>query len=235
MPEKCQADIKNLKQDSHQEYMPTRIFIVGNTTACQELKMMLADAGGMEIAGENCSSPDVYLKIDVEPLPDLLIVHLGEVEKDLQQIRELKQELASVKILLISAHGPLNCLVGLLSSGAEGYITQPPLRDDLLFAIKKIVAGGIYIDPRFTMDLLAMYKSTTHVDSHALRKSLNITEREMDVLLLIAKGHTNTEMARQLFTSVRTIETRRKNLLEKTGTTNTATLIRFVILNKLIE
>jgi two-component system response regulator NreC len=215
--------------------MPIRIFIVGDDTACQELKTMLADTTGIEIVGEDCSSSGVFFKLNGESLPDLVIVRLGTPERDLEQFRKLKQEFATMKVLLLTAHNQENCLTSLLCSGAEGYAAQHPLREDLLFAVKKIAAGGIYIDPEFTLDLLAIYKSATDTNTYPVKKDLNITEREMDVLALVAKGYTNTEMAKQLFTSVRTIETRRKNLLEKTSTTNTATLIRFAILNKLIR
>lgn len=213
--------------------MPIRIFTVGNDTACQEIETLLADVNGIEI-GKSYSSSDAFLK-NMELLPDLAIVCLGDPGKDLEQLKRLKQEFSVVKVLLLTAHSRENCLISMLNSGAEGYMTQHPVWEDLLFAVKKIAAGGIYIDPEFTLDLLAMYKSATGADSYPAVKDLNITEREMDVLALVAKGHTNTEMARQLFTSVRTIETRRKKLLEKTGTTNTATLIRFAILNRLIK
>jgi two-component system response regulator NreC len=215
--------------------MPIRIFIVGDDQTCQELKTMLADTTGIEIIGEDCSGSGAFLKLDGESLPDLVIVCLGTPEKDLGQLRKLKQEFSLVKVLLLTAHNQENCLISLLTSGAEGYAARHPLREDLQFAIKKIAAGGMYVDPEFTLDLLAMYKAATNVDTYPAKEDLNITEREMDVLSLVAKGHTNAEMAKQLFTSVRTIETRRKNLLEKTGTTNTATLIRFAILNKLIR
>jgi DNA-binding NarL/FixJ family response regulator len=86
----------------------------------------------------------------------------------------------------------------------------------------------------FTLNMLAKYKSTNSFPP-TTGKQLNISEREMDVLNLIAQGKTNAEIANELFTSVRTIETRRKKLLEKTNTTNTATLIKFSFQSGLLK
>jgi len=84
--------------------------------------------------------------------------------------------------------------------------------------------------------MLAKYKAASGFFGPAQKTiSVPITEREKDVLDLIADGLTNTEMAQKLFTSVRTIETRRKNLLTKTGTNNTATLIKFAVKNGMIK
>jgi DNA-binding NarL/FixJ family response regulator len=83
--------------------------------------------------------------------------------------------------------------------------------------------------------MLEKYKSNTANFTPVKRTDLKISDREMDVLNLVAEGKTNMEIAELLFTSVRTIETRRKNLLDKTGTTNTATLIKYAVLHGLVR
>jgi DNA-binding NarL/FixJ family response regulator len=138
-------------------------------------------------------------------------------------------------VLILSMHDHESYLIDLLDAGADGYILKNTSKDELLFAIKKIARHGIYMGPEFTLNMLAKYKASTGFMSPGPLKEHNITSREMDVLKLVAEGKTNIEIARELFTSVRTIETRRKNLLDKTKTTNTATLIRYSIQNGLIK
>jgi DNA-binding NarL/FixJ family response regulator len=125
-------------------------------------------------------------------------------------------------------------LVDMLQAGADGYILKTSSIEELVYAIQKIANHGIYIGPEFTLNMLAKYAPKSSDDRNAVY-DFNISDREMDVLKLIAKGLTNNEIAQKLYTSVRTIETRRKKLLEKTKTINTATLIYFATANGLLK
>jgi DNA-binding NarL/FixJ family response regulator len=157
------------------------------------------------------------------------------VMNGLECTRKLKQEFPKKKVLVLSMHDHESYLIDMLDAGADGYILKNTTKDELLFAIRKVASDGIYMGAEFTISMLAKYKSTVGYLRTPPKADLKITEREMDVLERIAQGKTNAEIARELFTSVRTIETRRKNLLEKTGTSNTATLIRFAVLNSLVK
>ncbi len=199
----------------------------------QGLKALLAPEPEIELIGETGDTPEIFSKIN-ECRPDIVLMDLGTpVATGLEHARRIKQEYPQVKVLILCLPDYESYLVDLLSAGADGYVLKNSSRGELVFAIKKIINGGIYTGTEFTLGLLAKYKALSG-NNHQKRET-SITEREMDVLNLIAQGRTNTEIARQLFTSVRTIETRRKNLLEKTGTSNTATLMRFALLNGLIQ
>jgi DNA-binding NarL/FixJ family response regulator len=111
----------------------------------------------------------------------------------------------------------------LMLKGLNGYMTKSAGAEELKFAIEKVSHDGIYICTAFGLKVLEKYPLTDGVDGAA---PYNLTDGELAVLRLIAEGHTNKDIANSLSMSVRTIETRRKKLLEKTNTTNTATLIR---------
>lgn len=118
-------------------------------------------------------------------------------------------------------------------AGADGFILKNTTKEELIFAIEKIASDGIYIGPEFTVNFFTKNRhKKTHADKPASRI---LTDREMQVLELIVQGKTNAEMAEKLFISVRTIETRRKKILEKTGTVNTATLVKYAIQHGLIS
>jgi DNA-binding NarL/FixJ family response regulator len=153
----------------------------------------------------------------------------------LECTRKLKAQYPHVKVLVLSMHDHESYLIDMLDAGADGYILKNSSKDELVYAIKKIANDGVYMGPEFTLNMLAKYKAANGFVGNIKRPAVNISEREFDVLQLIASGKTNIEIANELFTSVRTIETRRKNLLDKTGTTNTATLIKYAVLNGLVK
>lgn len=201
----------------------------------QGIKALLETDNEIEVVGEANNGAEAIDQIKKQD-PDVILMDMNmPVMNGLECTRRVKAEFPGKKVLILSMHDHESYLIDLLDAGADGYILKNTSKEELLFAIKKIARHGIYMGPEFTLNMLAKYKASTgyvglnHVKEH------NITNREMDVLRLVAEGKTNIEIARELFTSVRTIETRRKNLLDKTNTTNTATLIKYALQNGLIK
>ncbi|MCE3229299.1 MAG: response regulator transcription factor [Bacteroidetes bacterium] len=201
----------------------------------QGIKALLADNPDTLVIGEARHGAEAIEKVKALH-PDVLLMDLNmPVMNGLECTRQVKKDFPEVKVLILSMHDNENYLIDMLEAGANGYILKNTSKDELLFAIKKIANDGIYMGPEFTLNMLAKYKASKGFTDVPKQTDIKLTDREMDVLHLIAQGLTNVEMARKLFTSVRTIETRRKKLLDKTKTTNTATLIRFAVLNGLIK
>ncbi|HEX8546583.1 MAG TPA: response regulator transcription factor, partial [Cytophagaceae bacterium] len=120
-------------------------------------------------------------------------------------------------------------------SGALGYILKTTGREELVFAIKKVAAGEPYISHKISHNLISKgsgIRSTPRIESHP---ELQFSDREFEILNLIAEGFTNSEIADKIFVSKRTVETHRKSLMEKTNTRNTAALIKFTIVNGIIK
>jgi DNA-binding NarL/FixJ family response regulator len=111
--------------------------------------------------------------------------------------------------------------------------TEP---EELRFAIHSLAKGNPYICSKITVNLLRTLKDEAPGPARlAGKRPDNLSRREMEVLGLIAQGYTNAQIAEKLFTSKRTIETHRQSLLEKTNSSNTATLIRYAVLRGLIQ
>jgi DNA-binding NarL/FixJ family response regulator len=201
----------------------------------QGIKALLADEPETLVIGEARHGAEALQKLK-DLSPDVVLMDLNmPVMNGLECTRQAKKEYPEVKILILSMHDNENYLIDMLEAGADGYILKNTTKEELLFAIRKIASDGVYMGPEFTLNMLAKYKASKGFTDILKHTDIKLTDREMDVLQLIAQGLTNVEMAGRLFTSVRTIETRRKKLLDKTKTTNTATLIRFAVLNGLIK
>jgi DNA-binding NarL/FixJ family response regulator len=201
----------------------------------QGLRSLLENETGIEIAGEAANGAEALSKLKNYD-PDVILMDMNmPVMNGLECTKKVKQDFPGKKVLILSMHDHENYLIDLLDAGADGYILKNTNKDELLFAIKKIANDGIYMGPEFTLNMLSKYKAAAGFIVSHKKNDVKISEREMDVLHLIAEGKTNSDIAKELFTSVRTIETRRKNLLDKTGTRNTATLIRYAVLNGLVK
>jgi DNA-binding NarL/FixJ family response regulator len=215
--------------------MPVKVLLVeDHDIVRQGIKSLLEDVNDIVIVGEANNGMKAIPEIQLKK-PDVVLMDLNmPVMNGLECTKKIKAEFAGVKVLILSMHDHESYLIDLLDAGADGYLLKNTSKDELLFAIKKVAGDGIYMGPEFTINMLAKYKASKGPVA-VQPSSHNITPREMQVLKLVAEGKTNVEIAKELFTSVRTIETRRKNLLDKTKSTNTATLIRYAVKNGLVS
>lgn len=118
----------------------------------------------------------------------------------------------------------LETLQKMLEGGISGYLTRDASKDELLHSVRKVCDEGYYVCTAFVMRMMknpAYFRKKAHV--------IELKKPEQDVLNLVAEGLTNNDIAQRLFVSVRTVEARRKRLLDKTRATNTATLVRFAV------
>lgn len=214
--------------------MPVKVFLVEDHEIVRHgIRALLEGEPDIIVTGEAPNGVEMLKKLENDQ-PDVLLMDMNMPEMGgVECTTQVKSKYPAVKVLILSMHDHESYLVDMIYAGADGYILKNSSREELLFAIRKVANDGVYISSEFTLNMLARQ------NRRDLRKQSSppvvLSEREMDVLLLIAEGHTNTEIANKLFTSVRTIETRRKNLLDKTGTNNTATLIRYAVMNGLVS
>jgi DNA-binding NarL/FixJ family response regulator len=198
------------------------------------IKALFENSNDFNIVGEASNGKEALEKT-IELHPDVILMDMTmPVMNGLECTRIIKERFNTIKILILSMHDEEQYLIEMLDAGADGYVLKSNSRDELAFAIKKIVNGGAYVSPEFTINMLAKYKAASGFSATS-KINVTLSPREMDVLYLIAEGLTNIEIANKLFTSRRTVETHRKRLLEKTHTTNTATMIKFAVQHGLVK
>jgi len=196
--------------------MPIKLLIVEDHDILRNgVRSLLEGDSSIEVIGEASNWSNITESIKKNS-PDVVLLGINsQVMNDLETTRKIKKEFPELKVLLLSTDDHEKYLIDMLDTGANGYVLKKASRDELTFAIRKITNDGIYMGSEFTLGLLFKYKSISGFVGQTSKASVSITNREREVLNLMAEGFTNAEMANKLFTSVRTIETRRKNLLIK--------------------
>jgi DNA-binding NarL/FixJ family response regulator len=116
-------------------------------------------------------------------------------------------------------------------SGAFAYLSKDIEEDELLFCLKHVMKGKRYLSSNLCISILERFNTQLNILSQKMNGEINFSEREINVLKLIADGLTNQEIADKLYLSRRTVESQREALINKTGTKNSASLVRFVMRN----
>ncbi len=148
----------------------------------------------------------------------------------LEVLREIKKSKPRLPVLVLSMHPESQFAVRVLKRGAAGYMTKESAPEELVGAIKKVLAGGRYVSTSLA-EKLATYVSG---DSQKPPQEL-LSDREFQVLRLIASGKIVSEIARELSLSVKTISTYRTRILEKMGLRNNAELMHYAMQHQLVE
>lgn len=158
---------------------------------------------------------------------DVLVLEFyGAFNAFMAQVKEIKGKYPTLRIITLTGDevDKLETLQKMLEGGISGYLTRDASKDELLHSVRKVCDEGYYVCTAFVMRMMknpAYFRKKAHV--------IELKKPEQDVLNLVAEGLTNNDIAQRLFVSVRTVEARRKRLLDKTRATNTATLVRFAV------
>jgi DNA-binding NarL/FixJ family response regulator len=197
----------------------------------QGLKQIVTDEADMRVCGEAENSAEILRLVRTEDF-DLLILDItmpgGKSGLDLlPEIRELNPAL---KILILSMHAEEQFAVRALKSGASGYITKQSAPTELVKAIRKVQSGGKYISQSIAEQLAFFYSDDAEKPPHE-----RLSDREFQVMRLIAEGKTLREIADQLIISEKTVGTYRVRVLEKMQMTRNAELIRYAVQKRIVE
>ena len=148
----------------------------------------------------------------------------------LEVLKEIKKSKPKIPVLVLSMHPEDQFAVRVLKAGASGYMTKETAPEELVGAIKKVVAGGRHISPSLGEIMAAYLTVKTDKPPHEL-----LSNREFQVLRQIASGKTVSEIARELSLSVRTVSTYRTRILEKMGLKTNAELTHYAFQNQLVK
>jgi two-component system response regulator NreC len=155
--------------------------------------------------------------------PDVFIMDLSLPDgTGLDATRLILEASPTTHVVILTVHDDVAYLRESFAAGAIGYLNKEAADLELVFAVRQAASGRRYVDPRLAADLL----SDPVESSRLAGPGGELSEREEDVLRLIARGYTNAQMAEELFLSIRTIETHRAHVQQKLGVRNRAALVR---------
>jgi two-component system invasion response regulator UvrY len=194
------------------------------------LKQILSEEKDIAAIGEAHNSQQV-LELVKKKDWDMVVLDITMPGRGgVEILKELKKERPRLPVLVLSMHPEEQYGVRALKAGAAGYMTKENAPENLINAIRRILSGGKYISPALA-DILASDLQKESPDPR--HKSLS--DREYQVMIMIASGKSLREIAQELSLSVKTISTYRARILEKMGMKNNSQLIYYAIQNRLLE
>ena len=206
-----------------------RILIADDhATVRQGLKLLIDSQPDMDVVGEAADGNDVLEQAETLK-PDIIVMDISMPGMNgLIATRTLKRAQPDASIVALTRHDDETYLDELLRAGASGYVLKQSAPMEFLQAIRAVAAGGIYLDPAMTSrvadGLLARHAEVVS------QPRATLTDRESEVLRLIAIGHGNKEIAAQLAISVKTVEVHKANAMRKLGLTGRVDIIRYGVL-----
>ncbi|WP_256009157.1 response regulator transcription factor [Desertivirga xinjiangensis] len=200
------------------------------------IKALLERDPEIEVIAEASTGKETLEKISTGLQADIILSDVNMPDLDgILLIQELKKVKPTCKIIILSMLDQDNYVQQAFLYGASGYLLKKASEEELIFAIKHVMAGNYYICSEISMRSMGLVPNTDPKPERSDELTFEISQRESEVLKLIAEGLTNSEIGEKLFTSKRTVEGYRQSLLEKTGANNTATLIRIAMQKRIIQ
>jgi DNA-binding NarL/FixJ family response regulator len=215
----------------------TRIFLVDDHTIVRDgIRALLANEPGIEVVGEANHGQELLDLLPTTPADVVLLDMNMPVLDGLATTQRLLAEYPEVRILVLSMLSHERYIGQLLDAGAHGYVLKSADKGEILVAIQTVASGKQFLCSEVGLTMLRKVLAREEVsEDQEIKKPNQLTRRESEILQLLAEGLTTSEMAEKLFTSKRTIETHRQNILEKTNTKNTAALIKLAMTQGLLS
>ena len=192
------------------------------------LKAVLSGARDIDVVGEASSGKEAIALAD-RLHPHVIVMDLSMAEMDgLTATRELVTRADPPKVLVLTMHGEEEYLVQVLEAGASGYLVKNAADRELVDAIRAVARGDMYVQPSAGRILArGLKKDEKTLDDRARFEKL--TERERDVLQLVAHGYTAPEIGEKLFISPKTVDTYKQRIGEKLGLTHRSDYVQFAL------
>jgi two-component system response regulator NreC len=211
--------------------LSTRVLIVDDHAVVRSgLKLVLEAEDGIEPVGEAGTARDAVFEAR-STKPDVILLDVVMPDQSgLEIIPTLLNENPEVRILVLSMQDDPQYVREAFAAGARGYVLKEAADNEVVAAVREVASGGRYVHPELGARLVA-------AESEERRRAEEdpLSERESEVLRLLALGHTNQEIAKQLFISVRTAETHRAHIMQKLRLSSRAELVRYALERGLMD
>lgn len=208
-----------------------RVVIVDDHTVVRSgIRLLLEREDDIEVVAEAGTADDGVRAARLEK-PDVVLLDVVMPGRSgLDAAVEILDAAKAAKILVLSMQDDPTYVREAFASGASGYMLKEAADTELVQAIREVASGGRYVHPTLGARL-------AQAEVEAARRAADdpLSDREREVLRLLALGHTNQEIAKQLFISVRTAETHRAHIMQKLGLGTRAELVRYALANGMLD
>jgi DNA-binding NarL/FixJ family response regulator len=194
------------------------------------LKQILAETPDMTVIDEASNGHEVLTKVMKHDYSVVLLDISMPGKSGLDVLKELKNERPKLPVLILSMYPEEQYAVRVLRAGASGYLTKEGAPEELIYAIRKVVQGKKYVSASLAEKLVFDLDGDSQKPLHE-----SLSDREFQVLCMIASGKTVSDISEELALSVKTISTYRTRLLEKMKMKNNAELTHYAVQNHLVE
>jgi two-component system, NarL family, response regulator NreC len=212
-----------------------RIFLVDDHAVVRTgLRMLLEDEEDIEIVGEADSGSSALEQVVVSK-PDIVLMDIGLPDMSgIDATRRIRQLSPSSAVVALTIHEDVEYFFQMLDAGASGYVPKRAAPEELLTAIRAAAAGEVYLYPSLAKVLVKDYLSQARLTKG--QETINgLTERESEVLILLAEGASNSEIADQLSISPKTVARHRENIMAKLNLHSRSDLVKYAIRKGIIK
>jgi DNA-binding NarL/FixJ family response regulator len=212
-----------------------RLFLVDDHAVLRAgLRILLAQEADFTIVGEAANGQELLDQLPTTPA-DIVLLDLNmPVLNGVATAERLRADYPALRILMLSMIEEPLSIQQTLAAGAHGYILKNAPKEEVIAGIRMVMAGRRFLCSEVGLSLLDLALSPRVVAPLERPTAVLLSHRERKILLLVAEGLTNQQIGDQLFTSKRTVETHRQNILQKTGCKNTAALISYASTHQLL-
>jgi DNA-binding NarL/FixJ family response regulator len=210
------------------------LLVDDHTVVRQGLRALLNQEEDIEVVGE-AENGRQAVQLAAKTLPDVVLMDVVmPLMNGMEGTRQVLKTVPSVKVLVLSSYGDDDYVQQLTEVGASGYLTKQTAGDDLLLAIREVQKGNAFFSPAIAKRLRDRCRQA-FVDGQPLKRNIQLTSRESEVLQLIAEGLPNKQIAGELFISIKTVEKHRQQVMNKLNIHDVAGLTRYAISKGVVE
>jgi len=209
----------------------TRLLVVDDHAVVRSgLRMLLDAESDFDVVAEAGNAREAIFEARAHK-PDVIVLDVVMPgESGIEVLPKLKKEAPDAKVLVLSMQDDPRYVREAFAQGANGYVLKEAADSEVVGAVRKIAEGGEYVHPALGARMVA-----AEAQARAAAAADPLSDREREVLRLLALGHTNQEIAKKLYISVRTAETHRAHIMQKLGLSTRAELVRHAIAHGLLS
>ena len=210
-----------------------KVLLVDDHTILRDgIKSLLETEDHIKVVGEAVNGEEALQKVE-KLSPDVVLMDISMPKMNgIQATSQISEEYPDIKILILTMHDEEGYVQPIFQAGAAGYVVKRTATRELVSAIEGVVEGNTILHPSVTETLLAEGQGSDSDDGDMYD---GLTERELEVLTLIAEGLTNQEIADELYISIKTVQAHRANIMDKLGLNDRVALTKYAIRKGLIS